>query len=312
MKSVPRVDLEKSRSTLKDKLLDLMPEAGEYPAPFGCAVLHRVHTTMNTRPAVLKPVVVVIAQGQKCVRTEQDEYTYGESSYFIVGVDIPTTCAMKEPSPENPFLSMVLDLDRGLIAQIAAEVPPTPGGQDAASRGAMVADLDSDLIDAFLRLVELVERPEQATMLAPLIIKEIHYRLMSGPYGSQLRAINTFGTPSNQISQAVGWLRDNYKQPLQVDELARHVSMGTSTFHKRFKEITTLSPLQYQKRLRLEEAQRLMLTQDYDASRACVAVGYENLAQFNREYKRLYGEPPRRDIVRMKHTLGEFGHAAYA
>lgn len=312
MKNTARVDLEKSRVTLKEKLLDLMPEAGEYFAPFGGAVLHRVHTTMNARPTVLKPVVVVIAQGEKCVRTEQAEYIYGESSYFIVGVDMPSTCAMKETSPENPFLSMVLDLDRGLIAQIAAEIPPTPGSHDAASGGAMVADLDSDLIDAFLRLVELVERPEQAAMLAPLVIKEIHYRLIAGPYGNQLRAINTVGTLSNQIAQAVGWLRDNYKQPLQVDELARLVNMGTSTFHKHFKWITSLSPLQYQKRLRLEEAQRLMLTQGFDASSACVAVGYENMAQFNREYKRLYGDPPRRDIVRMKQTVGEHGHTAYA
>lgn len=310
MRNTSRVDLDKSRITLKEKLLNILPDAGEYLAPFGGLALHRIHTMMNTRPVVLKPVVVVIAQGQKCVRTELAEYTYGESNYFIVGMDMPSSCAMKEPSPDSPFLSMVLELDRGLIAQIAAEVPPTPGGPDAVSGSAMVADLRPDLLDAFLRLLELVEQPEQARMLAPLVIKEIHYRLMAGPYGNQLRAINTFGTPSNQISQAVAWLRENFSKPLMVDELARLVNMGTSTFHKHFKDVTNLSPLQYQKRLRLEEAQRLMLTGGYDASGACIAVGYENLAQFNREYKRLYGEPPRRDVVRMKNTLQPHEYAA--
>ena len=141
-----------------------------------------------------------------------------------------------------------------------------------------------DVLDAFLRLTELLDTPDQIPVLAPMIVREIHYRLLVGPRGRFLRAVNTAGSRGNRIAKAIAWLRNNYKEPLQVDELARKVNMAPSTFHRHFKQITTLSPLQYQKRLRLYEAQRLMLVEnEYDSS-ACLAVGYESPTQFNREY----------------------------
>ena len=167
-------------------------------------------------------------------------------------------------------------------------------------KGLSVADVDPDILHAFLRLVELLEKPEQIPILGPLIVREIHYRLLIGPQGEFLRRLNTLGTQSNQIAQAITWLRDNYREPLQVDKLAQKVNMATSTFHRHFKEVTTLSPLQFHKRLRLYEAKRLMLTESKDASSASLAVGYESPTQFNREYKRLFGEPPHRDVMRMR------------
>jgi len=149
-------------------------------------------------------------------------------------------------------------------------------------------------------LVELLEKPEQIPVLAPLIIREIHYRLLIGAQGERLRMINMLGTQSNQIARTITWLRDNYKEPLQVDELARKVNMATSTFHRHFRLVTTLSPLQFQKRLRLYEAQRLMLVENEDAAIAALAVGYESPTQFNREYKRQFGEPPHRHVSQLR------------
>lgn len=309
MKNTGRVNFEKHRALLKDKLQQLMPETGDYPSAVKGLALYRRHGATDPKPVMYKPVIVVIFQGGKYVRIGADEYIYGQSSYFVAGVDMPASSAMLDSSPGKPFLSLALDLDKSLIAQIAAEVPPAPA-KPGPARGAMVAAIDCELLDAFLRLLELLEKPEQISLLSPLIIKEIHYRLLAGPFGRRLRDICTQGTADNQISRAVGWLRDNFDQALSVDELARQANMAVSTFHKHFKEITALSPLQYQKRLRLEEARRLMLSLDYDASRASQTVGYESLPQFTREYKRLFGDPPRRDVIRMKGALDRFGETA--
>ena len=304
MDTFPRVDLERSKAILKQKLLRLMPEQGDYPAPFDGMTLYRRHSNdMGHQPIVYQPVIIVIAQGEKSVRIGSDEYTYGDSSYFVTGVDIPTACAVRGVSPEHPFLSLALNVDRSLIARLAAEIPPPEGVQESFSRGAMITRLDEGFMDAILRMVELVEHPEHAATLEPLLLRELHYRLLVGPFGKQLRSINSFGTPNNQIAQAILWLKTHFKQPLAVENLARQANMATSTFHKHFKEVTALSPLQFQKRLRLEQAQRLMLTQNVDASRAAREVGYDNLQQFTREYKRLFGEPPHRDIVKMRGRL---------
>lgn len=297
-----RLELGKSKALLKKKLLKLMPEQGDYQAPFGMVGLHRWHVPTKPSPIVYKPVVIVLAQGRKSVRFDGEDHIIQEGSYFIGGVEIPTICAMLETTPETPYLSMTIDIDCSLITQLAAEVS-APDPYDGYIRGAMLAEMDSDLMDTLLRVLELIERPEQATVLAPLVIKEIHYRLLIGPAGNHLRAINTYGTPGSMIAKATEWLKKNYNRALVVDELAKEMAMAPSTFHKHFKEITSFSPLQYQKRLRLAEAQRLMLALNYDAARACAAVGYESLPQFNREYKRLYGDPPRRDIAKIRQSM---------
>jgi len=302
MTHVQRLELGKSQTVLREKLLRLMPEQGDYRAPFGTVGLHRWHVSTKPSPNVFKPAVIVLAQGRKAVRFDGKDHIVQAGSYFIGGVEMPTMCAMLGTTPETPYLSMTIDLDGSLITQLAAEAP-APDSYDGYIRGAMLAEMDSDLMDALIRAVELIERPEQATVLAPLVIKEIHYRLLTGPAGTYLRAMNTHGTPGNMIAKATEWLRKNYNKALAVDELAREMAMAPSTFHKHFKEITSFSPLQYQKRLRLAEAQRLMLALNYDAASACAAVGYESLPQFNREYKRLYGEPPRRDIAKIRQSM---------
>lgn len=184
---------------------------------------------------------------------------------------------------------MSLNLDAARIANLAARVPP-PSPGDAAPRGAAVQAVGPGLLDAFLRLLELTETPEHIPVMENLLLDEIHYRLLAGPFGGILRSLNTLGSQGNQISRAISWLKENYKEPLRVEKLAGQTNMAPSTFHKYFKQITTLSPLQYQKRLRLSEAQRLMLSGGHDVTQAAFAVGYESPTQFIREYKRLFGQ----------------------
>ena len=165
--------------------------------------------------------------------------------------------------------------------------------------------MEADLLDAFVRLAEAAQQPQPVPVLEELLMREIHYRLLVGPFGGILRTLNTFGSQGHQITRAIAWLRENYRKPLAVEELAGRVNMAPSTFHKYFKGITTLSPLQYQKRLRLGEAQRLMLSQGYDVTQAALSVGYESATQFIREYKRLFGEPPKRNIKNLKETFND-------
>ncbi len=292
--------LVKTNSLLKEKLLRRLPEPGRYPTAIEGFMISRRHDAKELENCVYKPLVAVVLQGTKRSVIGSEEYRYGENHCLVIGVDLPSANHLLFASPEKPFLAVTLDLDKYLITQLAAEIPPSSRFENGSHRGIAVAEVDPDVLDAFLRLVELLDRPEQIPVLAPMIIREIHYRLLIGPQGELLRMLNTLGTQSNQIARSISWLRDNYKEPLQVDELARRVNMATSTFHRHFRQVTTLSPLQFQKRLRLYEAQRLMLVENEDASIAALAVGYESATQFNREYKRQFGEPPYRHVSQMR------------
>jgi AraC-like DNA-binding protein len=295
-----RADLERTKTLLKEKLLRWLPESGNYPTAIEGLSIFRRNETNQPQNCFYQPLVAVIVQGFKRSIIGSEVYRYGENHCMVAGVDVPSTSYITDASPERPFLGLSLNLDKFLTTQLAAEIPPSPGLGNGSYKGISVADVDTDVLDAFLRLAELLERPEQIPVLAPMIIREIHYRLLIGPQGERLRMINTLGTQSNQIAKTITWLRVNYKEPLQVDELARKVNMATSTFHRHFREVTTLSPLQFQKRLRLYEAQRLMLAEDEDATVAALAVGYESPTQFNREYKRMFGEPPHRHVSQLK------------
>ena len=292
--------LERTNNLLKEKLLRWMPRTGDYPTAVEGFTVFRRDEANQPENCFYKPLVGVIVQGFKRSIIGSEEYRYGENHCLVTGVDVPSVNYITAASPEQPFLAASLNLDKYLITQLAAETPPSSRPGNDSYRGMAVAEVDPDVLDAFLRLAELHEKPEQIPVLAPMIIREIHYRLLIGPQGERLRMVNTHGTQTNQIARTITWLRDNYKEPLQVDELARKVNMATSTFHRHFRHVTTLSPLQFQKQLRLYEAQRLMLAEDEDAAMAALAVGYESQTQFNREYKRMFGEPPHRHVSQLK------------
>jgi len=300
MTKTDRAGLATANNLLKEKLLRRMPEAGRYPTAVEGLAMSRRHDARELENCIYKPLVAVVIQGSKRSVIGSEEYRYGENHCLVVGVDLPSANHVIVASPERPFLAVSLDLDKYLIAQLAAEIPPSARPGNNSYRGMAVAEVDPDVLDAFLRLVELLDKPEQIPVLAPMIVREIHYRLLIGPQGERLRMVNTLGTQSNQIARTITWLRDNYKAPLQVDELARKVNMATSTFHRHFRQVTTLSPLQFQKCLRLYEAQRLMLVENEDAALAGMAVGYESPTQFNREYKRMFGEPPHRHVNQLR------------
>lgn len=292
--------LMKTSSLLKEKLLYCLPEAGKYPTAIDGLHITRRETVNQVENCFGKPSVGIIIQGAKRTIIGSEEYTYGQNQCIVTGVDMPSSFYVTEASEQQPFLAVVLDLDKYLLTRLAAEIPTSPEHGGISHKGVSIADAEPELLDAFLRLVELLEKQEQIPVLASMIVREIHYRLLIGPQGECLRKLNTLGTQSNQIAKAITWLRENYKEPLHVDTLAQMVNMATSTFHRHFKEVTSLSPLQFHKRLRLHEAQRLMLVENEVAANACLEVGYESPTQFSREYKRLFGEPPHRDVMRLR------------
>lgn len=307
-----RVDVGKQWVMLRDLILRNTPlSAGTHETRISGFALHKQVSNHDPKPQFYRPVVIVVAQGKKLIKVGAKAYPYGENICFVSGVDLPVTSCVMEASQAKPYLSMSLYLDTVLIAELASKVPPPADYGSGVTMGAMAQEVEPDLLDAFLRLVELSEKPQEMPVLSELLLREIHYRLLTGPFGHVLRSLNTFGSQANQITRAISWLKENYKEPLLVEELASRTNMAPSTFHKYFKELTTLSPLQYQKRLRLSEAQRLMLTGNHDVTQAALAVGYESATQFIREYKRLFGEPPRKNVMHIRKS-GQAGQSLEA
>ena len=277
---------------LKEKVLRWTPEAGRLRTAIdGFMVVRRTYENEIVNLFDI-PLIGLTVQGNKHSVMGNQTYQYGEGHCLITGVDMPTSSRILETSPDKPFLAVALTLNRELIAQLAAETSPT---QRHSGPHKVVA--------AFLRLINLLDEPEEIPVMAPLIIREIHHRLLVGPQGEWLRTVCTNGTRTNQIARAISWLRENYKEPLQVEELAGMVNMAISTFHRHFKEVTDSSPLQFQKQLRLYEAKRLMVFAGNDVNNAAHAVGYESSTQFIREYKREFGAPPRRDVTRLRPSV---------
>ena len=245
-------------------------------------------------------MIALVAQGFKRSMIGDHEANYGELHCVTVGIDMPGVFHITNASPQAPFLSLSVKLDRRIITQLITEAPSLVAAQEGEVTPVVVDEVDKELLQAFSRLVELLDTPSRIPVLAPMIIREIHYYLLCGSQGKCLRLFNTSGTQANQIAQAISWLRENYTSPIRMEELARYVNMAPSTFNRHFKEVTSLSPLQFQKRLRLYEAERLMLLEGKDAGTAALMVGYESGSQFNREYKRQFGAPPRKDVAKKR------------
>ena len=290
---------EKTNAVLKEALLRRMPLPGDYPTPITGFVLHRRDVPNVPENCFSKPILAVTIQGAKRTIVGNTEYRYGAGNCLLTGVDMPSMSYLTEASPEEPYLVISLDLDSHLTSQLAAQIPePKASGRNFIGTGVVPTDID--ILKAFLRLVELLDKPEQIPVLSPVIVREVHLRLLLGPLGELLKAINTHGTQSNHIFQGINLLRSTPKTPLDVERLASQVNMAPPTFRKHFKAVTGMSPTQYHKHLRLYEAQRLMLEDKEDATKACYLVGYESLSQFNREYKRLFGEAPQKNVAKLR------------
>lgn len=265
----------------------------------GLSLFRRDQPTEPTS-GMYEPGVCLVAQGSKRVLLGDDIYVYDAKHYLITSVHLPTIVQVTEASPEKPYLGLMLKFDLREVSQLMLDSNlPQPRPQQS-SRGMATGETTAQLLDAFVRLIDLLKDEKDIPILAPVIQREIVYRLLVGDQGERLRQIATAGSQSQQISKAIGWLKHNYSQAVSMDELAMEANMSTSTFHHHFKALTALSPLQYQKQLRLQEARRLMLADRMDAANAAFQVGYESPSQFNREYSRMFGAPPLRDISKLR------------
>jgi AraC-like DNA-binding protein len=257
--------------------------------------LMKLHTVSN-------PCFCVIAQGSKEVFLGNERYQYDPAHYLLFTAELPVMSQVIEASPAQPYLSFRLDLDPTLVGSVMVETGhPSPQNR-ADVRAISVSSLDANLLDAVVRLVRLLDTPAEAPFLAPLITREIVYRLLMGEQSDRLRHIAVLGGHAHRIVRAIERLRKDFDQSLRIDDIAQELGMSTSSFHHHFKAVTAMSPLQFQKRLRLQEARRLMLGEDLDATSAAFYVGYGDASHFNREYKRFFGLPPMRDVERLRET----------
>ena len=294
------IHLPELNDSLKEKLLKWLPEQSRLETPIPGLALTRHDENTSAIRCFYTPMIALVVQGFKRSMIGDHEANYGELHCVTVGIDMPGVFHITDASPQAPFLSLSVKLDRRIITQLITEVPSIVTAQEGEVTPIVVDEAGKDLLQVFSRLVELLDTPSRIPVLAPMIIREIHYYLLCGSQGKCLRLFDTNGTQANQIAQAISWLRENYTSPLRMEELARYVNMAPSTFNRHFKEVTSLSPLQFQKRLRLYEAERLMLLEGKDAGTAALMVGYESGSQFNREYKRQFGAPPRKDIAKKR------------
>ena len=266
--------------------------------------LNRVSHASERLHNVSIPSFCVIAQGSKEVSLGETCYRYDTEHYLLTTVELPIVSCVVEASEEYPYLSVRVDLDPGLVGSVMVEAGlPAPRSQTNA-KALVVSALDAGLLDTTLRLVRLTDSPTEARVLAPLVKREIVFRLLLGEQGHRLRHLPLLGGHSNRIAQAVERLRQDFDRPLRIDNLARELGMSTSGFHDHFKAITDMSPLQFQKQLRLREARRLMLGEHLDATSAGFRVGYNDASYFSRDYKKYFGTAPARDIERLRTNLG--------
>ncbi len=288
------------RDELAERVARAVREDGAVEAPGGLRLLRQSSPTQEDH-GVSSPAFCVIAQGSKEVWLGDDCYRYDADRYLIAAAALPTASRITGASEERPFLGLVLELDPTLVGSVMVEAGYPSPGDHAAVRAFDVSPLDAGLLDAVLRLVGLLDASaEEARFLRPLITREIIFRLLEGEQGGRLRQIAVLGGHAHRIAKALELLREGFDRPLRVEDIAREAGMSVSGFHHHFKEVTAMSPLQFQKRMRLQEARRLMLGEDLDASSAGHRVGYGNASHFTRDYKRLFGAPPMRDVERLR------------
>ncbi len=262
--------------------------------------LYRSSTPTELNPNLSEPAFAVIAQGSKELFLGEERFRYDPYHYCLGTVDLPIVSHIVEASRDRPYLSFRMALNPILVGSVMTELGHTAEQKRADEKAFIVISMDAGLLDAVVRLVRLIDTPTEARVLAPLVKREIIYRLLLGKQGDRLRYIAMHGGYTPPIARAIQRLRENFDQQLRIDDVAEEVGMSVSSFHHQFKAVTAITPLQYQKRLRLQEARRLMLGEDLDATSTAFRVGYNDASHFSREYKRLFGRPPIRDVELMR------------
>jgi AraC-like DNA-binding protein len=265
--------------------------------------LYQNTTPTAPNPCTYEPSLLIVPQGKKRVDFGTQSHVFGESTFLLTSIALPIVSRVYAASVEKPYLAFFLKLDMGIVRDVLhteeVRVPPPPVG----TRGMVLGKVTGELLKPCLRLVQLLDTPQDAPFFSKLLQREIIYRLLQGTQGDRLRSVATLADQSYRTARAVTWLRENFKKTLNVDELASLAGMSRSTLHHHFRGLTAMSPLQFQKQLRLHTARQKMLTEEFDAATAAFEVGYESPSQFNREYKRFFGNPPMRDIQALRASV---------
>lgn len=310
MVSQSRYDLCMDDAALSASLLELAdiltrfaPSDGAHQTPIAPLRLIRSGASVETFLIERTPALYVAVQGQQEVRLRDERYRFGCMQWLLVSQAQPLVFRAEDVSQSRPLLLIRLDIEADAVSQLIFDADPKQLLQKPLSSGLHVEPLDQPLLEAMLRLLRLLDTPRDIAMLAPLAYKEILYRLLHGRHGHQLRDRAMANFQTHRVGQAVEWLHANYRQPLRIEDLARRINLCTSSLHHRFKAMTGMSPLQYQKRLRLEEARRLMLQERVEVSVASYRVGYESPSQFSREYSRFFGASPRNHMVALRRAI---------
>ena len=298
--SLENNSMESALEALATSIARWTTECGRLETEISSLALARRDAPTEPISHMYEPSICLVAQGAKRVLLGGDTYVYDVRHFLITSVDLPTVVQVIKASREKPCLSLLLKLDRREISQLMVDSHLPPPRAQQSSRGMAIGEVTLPLLTAFQRLIDLLAAPKDIPILAPIIQREILYRLLVGDQGTRLRQIASAGSQSQQVARAIDWLKGNFTRPLRIDDLASQVNMSPSTFHHHFRTLTAMSPLQYQKWLRLNEARRLMLTENTDAATAAFNVGYESPSQFSREYSRLFGAPPLRDITNLR------------
>ncbi|WP_273978891.1 AraC family transcriptional regulator [Vibrio parahaemolyticus] len=297
-----------SRAFATQKLAKLIDRwtgnANQYDTPISGLRFSRWTTPTPPTSYTHNPSICLIAQGRKRVLLGEESFIYDANHFLISSVDLPIIANIIEASEEQPYLGLIMELDLTEISQLIVDSELAFTQSKEAQKGIAVGELSESLLDAFVRLAELLDEGQNIKILAPIIKREIFYRLLMSEQGTRLHQILTAGSHSHQIAKAIDWLKNNFVKPLSVGDLASYTGMSKSSFYTHFRSMTSMTPLQFQKKLRLSEARRLMLTENLDAMAATFKVGYESPSQFSREYSRLFGAPPSKDIKSLRENLG--------
>jgi AraC-like DNA-binding protein len=265
----------------------------------GMAILRADHE----KPAshlIMKPALCVVVQGTKWTTFGDRRYDYPAGRALVVSVEMPAFSRVVEASPAEPFLAIVIQFDLAVMRDVMERLEAPPELEDNLGRGVFVTDFDGPLADCVLRMVRLLDTPQAIPILAPMIMREICYWLLTGPHGGEVAKVVLANSHAQRVVTAIHTLRDQFAETIRIEDLAAVAQMSPSAFHRQFKALTSMTPLQYQKQLRLLEARHLMVTGDANAEVAAYQVGYESASQFSREYARMFGAPPRRDIASLK------------
>jgi len=286
--------------TLANTVIQFARNDGDFETAIAGLSLHRRHRPTMPLHCIYGLGLGLTLQGRKQVVVGDEVVTYSPGQSMVTSVDLPVVSNVIQASVAQPFLGMMLTFDSSTVLQIAERLHLSQRIKDDGFKPVTVNDLDAGVLCALERLVALLDEPELIDAIAPLVKEEIIIRLLLGAHGPQMLHIVSVGSPRQHIAKAIAWLKQNFRQTLRMDDLAATAHMSPSTFRQHFRSVTGMSPLQYQKQLRLQAARHLMLTENVDASSASGLVGYESSSQFSREYSRLFGEPPQRDIKRMR------------